>query len=128
MTQFTSEILLPALKTAAAVLTAGVSAIFAQEAFSIDGVGTVGLIGVLAVLVARYTFRQLEDYRGDLKAARDRIDELEGALHKLGKAKAATERRNRELEAYAHRIELWASATGAGSALPELPDPPPTRS
>lgn len=125
-----SDLLIPALKAAASVLVAGASVVFvtAQEAFPLDGVGTVGLIGVLAVLVARYTFRQLEDYRGDLKAARARIDELEAALSKLGQAKAKVERRNRELEAYAHRIELWAGAAGAGSALPELPDPPPTRS
>lgn len=118
------DILLPALKSAGAVALAAVAAVLGQEGFSLDGLGTVSLVGVLAVLVARYTFRQLEDYRGDLKDARARIDELEAALHNQGKAKAKVERRNRELEAYAHRLELWAAAVDKRG---ELPDPPPDR-
>lgn len=117
----------PALKAAAATAAAGATAVMAQVELPLDDVGRVGLIGFLAVLVGRYTFRQLEDYRTDLAAARSRIDDLEDELHTLGQSKARVEHRNRELEAYGHRLELWASAVGASSTVPppEFPQPPP---
>lgn len=116
----------PAAKAGGAVIVAGWVAIMAQvEIPNLDGLGNVGLVGILAILVGRYTFRQLEDYRSDLKAARARIDTLEDELHKLGKAKAKTESRNRELEHYAHRVGLWAASAGAGIDVtpPQFPDP-----
>lgn len=118
---------IPAVKAGGAVAVAGWIAIMAQvELPNLDGLGNVGLVGILAVLVGRYTFRQLEDYRADLQAARERIDALEDELHKLGQSKAKTERRNRELEHYAHRVGLWAASAGASIDVtpPELPELP----
>lgn len=126
--------ILAVIKTSAATIGAGLTALWAQSATFLDGIlnnaaANVGLIGILAVLVGRYTFRQLEDYRSDLGSARARIDELvtrierlQDDLHKLGQSKADAEARQRELEAYAHRIRLW--AISAGVADSEIPPPP----
>lgn len=88
----------------------------------LEGAGSVGLIAILAVLVGRYTFKQLEAYRGDLTAARGRIDALEDALHTAGKASARKDERIRELENYAHRLRLYLTAQGLSEA--EMPPPP----
>lgn len=119
---------LRAVKAGTSVIAGGAAYVWAQVQLpDLDAVGSVGLVGLLAVLIARYTLRQLEDYRADLKAARDRITTLEDDLSRLGKAKAATETRNRELEEYAHRLNLWAIAVaGDGPAPPEFPDPRPS--
>lgn len=123
------ELAIRAAKPAVLALVAGLGALWAQiELPGLDGLGSVGLVGILAVLIGRYTFRQLEDYRKDLQAARERIDELEADLHELGQAKARTDHRNRELEAYAHRLQLWATAASGGHPIepPQFPEAPPT--
>lgn len=116
-----------AAKVAAAVVGGGLAALWAQTELPNIGVDTtsvVGLIGLLAILVGRYTFRQLEDYRGDIKSVRERNEALEDDLRKAGQARAVLEARNRELEAYAHRLQLWAASVATGVELPQLPDPP----
>lgn len=108
-----------------AVLPAGAIIWFAVEPLEglpIEGIGNLGLVAALAVLIGRYTFRQLENYRTDLGGARQRIDELEADLHAQGKAKAAVENRNRELEAYGHRLRLFCLAAGIPpEEIPQVP-------
>lgn len=117
------ELVARVAKTVVVTLAGGLVAIWAQaELPGLDAVGNVGLVGLLALLVARYTFRQLEDYRSDLKAQRERNDELESDLHELGKAKAECERLRREAEDYAQRLRLHLLSGGA--SLDELPSPP----
>lgn len=117
-----TDLLFPAIKVSVATVLSGIGALWAQTNLPLDGVGTVGLVGLLAILLGRYTFRQLEDYRKDITATRDRIDELQDELHEQGRAKAATEKRNRELEDYAHRLHLWVLAAGVGDS--DVPPPP----
>lgn len=125
------EPLFLALKVGGLTVGAGLlglaSEVVAQTVDSpLEGAGSVGLIAILAVLVGRYTFKQLEAYRGDLTAARGRIDALEDALHKAGQASAAKDRRIREVENYAHRLRLYILATGVDHE--EIPLPPPEAS
>jgi uncharacterized protein YigA (DUF484 family) len=128
------DALIPALKAAGATVLGAATYLIAQVSLpDIGDVGNFGLVAVLAVLIGRYTFRQLEDYRADLKASRSRNDELvsriealEADLSKLGKAKAAVVARNRELEEYAHRLRVWAIAAGLDAG--EIPPPPETPS
>lgn len=129
MTPPDADVLAAALKTAGVTVAGAITYVVAQVQLpDVGDVGNFGLVAILAVLVGRYTFRQLEDYRNDLSSARNRndalyarIDDLEADLHKLGKAKAATERRNRELEEYTHRLRQWAIASGFNDT--EIPPP-----
>lgn len=117
-----TDLLVPAAKVAIMTLLSGIGALWAQTNIPLDGFGTIGLVGLLAIILGRYTFRQLEDYRKDITAGRERIDELQDELHEQGRSKAATEKRNRELEEYAHRLHLWVLAAGIGDS--DVPPPP----
>jgi hypothetical protein len=125
------EPILLAIKTGLVTIAGGVLGLAAEvlaQALEppFEGIGSVGLIGLLAVLVGRYTFKQLEAYRGDLTSARGRIDALEEALHKAGQASAKKDDRIRELENYAHRLRLYITAQGIPDG--EIPPPPPSAS
>ena len=123
------EVLVPALKTAGATILGAAAYLVAQiQLPDIGDVGNFGLVAVLAVIIGRYTFRQLEDYRKDLKTTRDHNDELnakieglQNDLTKLGQAKAASDKHLRDLEVYTHRLRLWALA--AGFTDTEIPPP-----
>jgi len=117
-----TDLVLRALKVSLVTLVSGLSALWAQFQIPLEGLGSVSLVAVLAVLIGRYTFRQLEDFRKDLREYRSRIDELEDELHKQGQSKAAVEKRNRDLEEYAHRLHLWVLAVGGSDS--DVPPPP----
>lgn len=110
-------------KAAAAALIAGIAVVIAETQLpGLDTLGTIGITAVLAALLFRYVFRLLEDYRKDLAAARDRADNLEEDLRKLGRSSARKAAAVRELTEYSHRLRLFIIA--AGSDGEELPDPP----
>lgn len=72
----------------------------------------IGGVGVIALLVGRYTMRQLESYRADLRDARERGDRLEIRIETA----EAAERRWRE---YAYQLRLLMIQQG------DEPPPPP---
>ena len=75
-----AAIVFKAAKTAGITTAALGGYVVAQTNTTLELAGNLGLVALLAVLVGRYTFRQLEDYRTDLKAARKRADRLEEEL------------------------------------------------
>ncbi len=86
--------------------------------------GNLGLVALLAVLVGRYTFRQLEAYREDLTAAHARATVL---LEELAEERGESRRlelRIHELEDHAHRLNVFIVSAGLGGS-PELPEIPP---
>lgn len=109
-------------KVASAVIVSGLAWTVAQIELPIDGWAGLGVTGALAILVGRYTFRQLEEYRQDLKEAHERNDALQEDISELGRSKAELEKRLRDHVEYAHRLRLWAFTQGAQTE--ELPDPP----
>lgn len=115
--------MIPLLKAGGALATIAAAFVWAQvEGFPLDDLGNIVGVAALAVIVARYTLRQLEDYRTDLKTSRSRIDDLEADLHALGQAKGEVERRLRDTEDYAHRLRIYILSTGANRD--DLPAPP----
>lgn len=118
-------IVLQASKAAGAT-TAGLgAAVVAQETLPWPELaGNLTLIAFLAVLVGRYTFRQLEDYRQDLKHSRARSERLEDELDDAHHELLAAEARILELEAHAHRL----TATLLAAGIPDVPPMPPTPS
>lgn len=113
------ELIIPAIKAAGATLGAALTAVWAQSQIDLEGAGSVGLIGILALFVGRYTLRQLESYRADLEKARARGDHLEAELEWQIKHRQA-------LEDYAHRIRIWGIAEGLSEELLP-PEPKPTK-
>ena len=113
MTGLELEVIVKTTKVVTATLASGLAYLWAQVQWpGLDEVGSLGILGVLAVIVGRYTFRQLEEYRADLKNARGRIEDLEDDLHTQGQAKAKAEARIRELELYIHRRDRWLLSQG----------------
>lgn len=119
----TPDLIVPAAKSSAATIGAAFAAVWAQTQIDLEGAGSVGLIGILALFVGRYTLRQLESYRSDLTKARERGDHLEAELEFQIKHR-------QQLEDYAHRIRIWAISEGlTDELLPPKPKPrnPPDR-
>ena len=110
-----AAIVFKAAKTAGITTAALGGYVVAQTTTTLELAGNLGLVALLAVLVGRYTFRQLEDYRADLKATRKRSEHLEEEL-------ASARSRIHELEGYAHRLGQFITSAGIAGA-PELPDP-----
>lgn len=104
-----------ASKVAGLVLAGGV-AVAPMAQTVLDEFGStatnISVVAVLAALVGRYTFKQLEGYRTDLSTARKRIDDLETDLHAAGQAKAVVDEKARSLEEENHRLKLWILAQG----------------
>lgn len=109
-----AAVVFKATKTAGATATLLGGAVFAQTSLP-ELAGNLGLVALLAVLVGRYTFRQLEDYRTDLKASRARTDHLEEELD-------SARSRIHELEDYTHRLGAFITSANIAGA-PELPGP-----
>jgi hypothetical protein len=89
--------------------------------------GNLGLVALLAVLVGRYTFRQLEAYREDLKDAHARGTRLRELLEDERTESRRLALRIHELEDHAHRLNVFITAQGLAGA-PELPGPGPSSS
>ena len=106
----------PAFKAAGAVFAGSGVAVFAQiELPDVGAIGNVGIVGAIALVVGRYTFRQLEDYRADLKTVRARNARLEDEL-------LASDAYARAVLEYATRLRLKLIAVGADTAeLPVIP-------
>lgn len=111
-----ADLAIRAAKTAAVTLAGGVAALVAQ--IELPTVTDLGVFAAVALLVGRYTMRQLEDYRADLKIAHERADQVAEQLR-------ARESELREVMTYAHRLALFIEAeirhvdTGE---LPTIPD------
>ncbi len=110
-----AAIVFKATKTAGITTAALGGYVVAQTNSTLELAGNLGLVALLAVLVGRYTFRQLEDYRTDLKAARSRTEHLEGELE-------VARSRIHELEDYTHRLGNFITSANIAGA-PELPGP-----
>ena len=110
-----AAIVFKAAKTAGITTAALGGYVVAQTNTTLELAGNLGLVALLAVLVGRYTFRQLEDYRTDLKAARARTEHLEEELD-------SARSRIHELEDYTHRLGNFITAANIAGA-PELPSP-----
>jgi hypothetical protein len=84
--------------------------------------GNLGLVALLALLVGRYTFRQLEAYREDLQDSHARGTKLRELLEEERNESRRLELRLHELEDYAHRLNQFVTSAGIPGA-PELPAP-----
>lgn len=112
-----------AAKAALSVVLGSIAVTVAQvEWTDLSPIGNVVGVAGIALVVGRYTLRQLEDYRRDLRAARDRGDWYERKID-------VHEERERRLITYTSRLERAAVAYGLPPAempsFPELPHVPP---
>jgi len=111
-----------AAKTAGATATLLGGAAFAQTSLP-EFAGNLGLVALLAVLVARYTFRQLEAYRQDLTDAHGRATSLRDLLEAERVESHRLSTRLHELEDHLHRLNIFITSSGLTDA-PELPPSP----
>jgi hypothetical protein len=112
-----------AAKTAGATTVLLGGAVVAQTSLP-ELAGNLGLVALLALLVGRYTFRQLEAYREDLKDAHARGTHLRKLLEEERVESRRLNLRIHELEDHAHRLNVFITSAGLGGA-PELPQTPP---
>lgn len=114
------SILARSIKSGGAVILGAITAVVAQMGeIDFGTIGNITGIGAIAVLVGRYTFRQLEDFRRDLRAARERIDFLAAKIDVM-------EERERQLIGYSTRLERVIVTQGVdASLLPAFPNLPP---
>ncbi len=118
-----AAIVFKAAKTAGVTTALLGGAVVAQTSLP-ELAGNLGLVALLAVLVGRYTFRQLEAYREDLKDANGRAIHLRELLEAERDESRRLELRVHELEDYAHRLNVFVTSAGLAGA-PELPQTPP---
>lgn len=120
---FPPDMVVRAAKTAAVTALGGVTALVAQ--IELPPATDLGVFAVVALLVARYTLRQLEDYRADLKVANDRLDQVTARNDVLTGLITTRDAELREVITYAHRLALFleASVTHLDTGeLPTIPD------
>lgn len=121
-----AAVVFKATKTAGATATLLGGAVFAQTSLP-ELAGNLGLVALLAVLVGRYTFRQLEAYREDLTDAHKRATRLRELLEDERGLSRRLELRVHELEDHAHRLNIFIASSGLAGG-PELPQNPPASS
>lgn len=115
--------LIRSVKTAFSVVVGAGAVLYAQISdFDFGAIGNLTGIAAVALVVGRYTFRQLEDYRKDLRLARERGDLLEARLNVM-------EERERLLLTHVNRLERiihsnWPSLDESTPPFPDLPSLP----
>lgn len=117
-----AAIVFKAAKTAGATTALLGGAVFAQTSLP-ELAGNLGLVALLAVLVGRYTFRQLEAYRQDLTEAHGRATNLRELLEAERVESRRLAVRLHELEDYAHALNIFITSSGLADG-PELPPSP----
>jgi hypothetical protein len=117
-----AAIVFKAAKTAGVTTVLLGGAVVAQTSLP-ELAGNLGLVALLALLVGRYTFRQLEAYREDLKDAHARGAHLRELLEAERDETRRLNLRIHELEDHAHRLNIFITSAGLADA-PELPPSP----